>query len=125
MLKNIIASLIGAVLINNVYPSDLDQPLYDTQILIETNQYQHYGSIDPLIQEKFPSEKSTFSKLAPTLIPALTGAGALIIIGVSIYDFSEEGYSHRRLCEVLSHLFWLSSATVGVSYNLKNALKSD
>lgn len=125
MLKSIVTSLIGALLINNVYPTEMTQPLDDTKILMETNLYQNYGSTDSFIQENLPQQKSTFSKLAPTLVPALTGVGALIIIGVSIYDFSEEGYSHRRLCEVLSHLFWLSSATVGVSYNLKNSLRAD
>lgn len=65
------------------------------------------------------SSKYTFNTLAPTLIPALTGMGALIIIGVSIYDFCEEGFSFRRGAELASHLFWLTSAITGVTYNIR------
>lgn len=92
----------------------------------------YYGSTD-LFQEIKQNEntrneqglekKSIFSRVAPTLTPALTGCGAMIYIAISFYDLYTEGYTHRHMIELTSHLFWFSSAALGVSYNLWNTLK--
>jgi hypothetical protein len=59
-----------------------------------------------------------FDRFAPTLVPAFTGIGAVILISTTAYDLINNS-SIKITFEMLSHLFWLASATTGVIYNLR------
>lgn len=94
---------------------------------MEEKVYENKEERIPLIsfhqsQNIVPEEqqRNYWREFAPLLVPASTGIGATISICVSFYDLYEKGVSIRWSMELTSHLFWLSSAVIGVAYNTGN-----